>query len=111
MTIGGEDVFHVETLAIGISLGLLHAREGVFTFFLGLQHGDGQRLGHHTELDTEQIVGATRSFAAAAFGPGGFDGRRRQNGFKRDLRAADIAFGAQQGVDQVVAGIRLVHDH
>ena len=111
MTIGGEDVFHIEALAVGIALGLLHAFERVFAFFLGFKYSNGQGFGHLTHLHTEQIVGAPRALATAAFGSAGFNRSRGQDGLERDALAADVALVAQDRVDQVVAGIRLVHAH
>ncbi len=56
VTIGGEDVLDFVSFAVGVSLGLLHALEGIVTFLLGLEHRDRHRLGHIRDLDTQEIV-------------------------------------------------------
>lgn len=111
VAVGRKDVLHVETLAVGIAFGLLHTLERVFAFFLGFEYRHRQRLGHIAHLHAEQIVGAARPLAAAAFGATGLDRRRGQDGFQCDLTAADIAFVSQHRINQVVASVRLVHAH
>ncbi|CNJ39351.1 Uncharacterised protein [Mycobacterium tuberculosis] len=53
VTIGGENVLHIEAFTISITFRLLHAFERVFAFFLGFKHGDGQRFGHFAHLHAQ----------------------------------------------------------
>ncbi|MNN48211.1 hypothetical protein D3C81_1626780 [compost metagenome] len=111
VTIGGENVLHIEAFAISITLGLLHTLERVFVFFLGFQHRDGQRSRHLTHLHAEQIVCAPWTLTAAAFCTTGFDRGWGKDGFKRDVFTADVTFVAQHRINQMVPSIRFVHAH
>ena len=111
MAVGGKNVLHIEAFAIGIALGLLHALERVFAFFLGFKHGNRQGFGHLTHLHTEQVVGAPRAFATAAFGTAGFNRSRSQDCFECNALTADIALVSQDRINQVIAGLRFVHAH
>jgi len=73
MPIRRKDIFDIEALAVGISLGLLHPLEWIFRFLLCFKDGNGQGLGHLTRLNAEQIIGAARSLAPPPFGAGGFN--------------------------------------
>src|SRR3546814_16630306 len=61
MAIGRKDVLDIDALAVGIAFGLLHALKRVFTFFLGLEHGNRKSFGHLVHLHAEQIVGTPRT--------------------------------------------------
>jgi len=111
MPVGGEDVLDVKAVAVGVTFGLLHAFEWVFAFLFGLQHCNGHGFGHVAHLHAQQVVGSSWTFATATFGATGLNGGLGQDGFERDVFAVDIAFGAQLGVDQVIAGVRFIHAH
>ena len=73
MAVGGEHIFHFETPAIGIALGLLHALEGIFRFFLGFEYAYGQGLRHVAHLHAEQVINAAGTLAPASLWAGRLD--------------------------------------
>ncbi len=108
MAIGGEDVAHLETGAVGVTPGLLHPLQGVFAFDLGFDHADRQRRPASADFYAEQVIGAASPLAAASLVPGRLD---RGGCFELELPGIVITLDPQHRVDQVVLGFFLVQAH
>ena len=107
VAVGGEDVFGVEALAVGISLGLLHSLERVFVLLLCFEDRDGQGLEPSGSFDAEEIVGFAWTGPAPSLGAGWLHGRRS---FQSDVRHA-IALVPEDRVDQLISCFSFVPIH
>jgi hypothetical protein len=100
VAVGGEDEGDVE--AAGVSLGLFHAKVWRGVFGLGLDNGDGDRLGIRLGHDAEDVVHAAAAGGAAVLT---VDELNRRGG---DLAADEVfgpAAGVEGGIDELGAGI------
>lgn len=111
VSIGRESILDVESLAVGIALGLLHAPERIIALLLRLKHGHGERLRHVTHLHAQQIVCPTLSSAAAPLGASGFHRRRRDTDFQGDVVTMNVAFLAKHRVYQMESRVCFIHAH
>jgi len=107
MAVAGEHVLHIKAGAVGVALGLFHARQRIFRFPLGFQHGHRQGFGHLAHLHAQQIVGASRPLAAT-FESGRLHRSRR---FQPDALRVVVTFAAQDRIDEVKTGFFFVVGH
>jgi hypothetical protein len=97
MAVGGEDIFHLERLTIGILLGMLHALEGIFGLSIGFEHADGQGFRHLAHLHADLDSRCDLPLTMAAFWAGWFD---RDRGFHLEPLVIVVPLVTQYGIDQ-----------